>query len=146
MLDCRESSCLSHSGCFIIVRKQCKDKYHKAGVEVFDQIFEKSNASKDSQKKFQLFSFTLKSWERGKLIKVFNTSERKARNVEELVLPNPKTRRALASEDVEKFYKRDEISRMMPGMKDFVWVKNDDGTRIYIQKRLLLCNINELYA
>ena len=38
------------------------------------------------------------------------------------------------------------INRMMPGMKDFESVKNDDGTRPHIQKRLLLCNINDLYA
>ena len=35
---------------------------------------------------------------------------------------------------------------MMPGMKDFVSVKNDDGTRSHVPKRLLLCNINELYV
>ena len=39
-----------------------------------------------------------------------------------------------------------DISRMMSGMKDFVSVKNDDGTRSHVQKRLLLCNINKLYA
>ena len=35
---------------------------------------------------------------------------------------------------------------MMPGMKDFVSVKNDDGTRSHVKKRILLCNINELHA
>ena len=35
---------------------------------------------------------------------------------------------------VTTFYERDEISRMMPGIKDFVWVKNDDGTRPHVQK------------
>ena len=47
---------------------------------------------------------------------------------------------------VKKFYEHDDISKMMPGMKDFVSIKNNDGTRSHIQKRLLLCNLNELHA
>ena len=47
---------------------------------------------------------------------------------------------------VKNCYKRDDISRMMPRMKNFRSVKNDDGTRSQIQKRLLLCNSNELYT
>ena len=35
---------------------------------------------------------------------------------------------------------------MMPGMKDFASVKNDDGTSSHVQKTLLLYNINKLYA
>ena len=35
---------------------------------------------------------------------------------------------------------------MMPVIKDFVSVKNDDRTRSHIHKRLLICNINELYV
>ncbi|KYN27624.1 hypothetical protein ALC57_02985 [Trachymyrmex cornetzi] len=33
----------------------------------------------------------------------------------------------------------------MPGIKDFVSLKNDKGIRTHVQKRLLLGNINELY-
>ena len=47
---------------------------------------------------------------------------------------------------VKTFYERDDIIRMMTRMKDFVSVKNDDGTRSHVQKRLLLSNINKLYA
>ena len=59
------------------------------------------------------------------------------------------TGRALTPETetlVKKFYERDDVSQMMLGMKDFVSVKNDDRTRLQIQKRLLLCNFNELYT
>ena len=35
---------------------------------------------------------------------------------------------------------------MMPGMKNFVSVKNEDGTRSHIQKRLLLFDFNEVHA
>ena len=135
---------------------QCCDEYYKAGVEVLDQIIEKFNVSKSRQEKFQLLSLAPTSWRHRKLRKVFVTSERQAIKMKKLfleheihILPNPKKGRALPLEIeklVKTFYGRDDISRMMPGMKDFVSVKNDDGTRSHVQKRLLLRNINELYA
>ena len=137
-------------------KMQCDDEYHKAGVAVLDQIIENFNVSKSRREKFQLLSLAPKSWGRRKLRKVFSTSERQAIEVKQLVsehgiliLPNTKKVRALPLEIetlVRTFYERDDISRMMPGMKDFLSVKNDDGTRSHVQKRLLLCNINELYA
>ena len=62
---------------------------------------------------------------------------------------NPKTESALTPETdtlVKKFYECDDLNRMIPGIKDFASVKNDDGTHSHIQKRLLLCNLNELCA
>ena len=49
-----------------------------------------------------------------------------------LILPNPKRGKAWPLEIetlVKTFYERDDISRMMPGMKYFVSVKNYNGTR-----------------
>ena len=43
---------------------------------------------------------------------------------------------------VESFYQNDEYSREMPGAKQFVSV----GYKIHKQKRLMLCNLSELYA
>ena len=43
---------------------------------------------------------------------------------------------------VKAFYEDDEFSRMMPGRKDYVSV----GKNIHMQKRLLLCNLSELYS
>ena len=84
------------------------------------------------------------------MMKVFNITVRKARYVKKIVsvhgiftFHNLKTGRALTPETktlVKKLYKRNDISRMLPGMKDFVSIKNVDGTRSHIQKRLLLCN------
>ena len=48
--------------------------------------------------------------------------------------------------DVVAYYNNDDISRMMPGKKDFLSVKQDSGTREHVQKRLLLRNIKELHA
>lgn len=46
---------------------------------------------------------------------------------------------------VVSFYNDDEVSVNMPGKKDYVSVKKDDGQRIHVQKRLILSNVKELY-
>ena len=118
-------------------KMQCDNEYHKAGVEVLDKIIEKLNVSKSRQEKFQLLSLAPKSWGRRKLRKVFGTSKRRAIEVKQLVsehgiliLPNSKKGRALPLKIetlVNTFYEQDDISRMIPGIEDFVSVKNDDG-------------------
>ena len=67
---------------FLNTKMQCKNKYHKAGVEVGDQLINKFNASKDNQEEFKLLSLAPKSWGSRKMMNVFETSERKARNIE----------------------------------------------------------------
>jgi len=44
------------------------------------------------------------------------------------------------------YYKRNEISRMCPGKKQKIGVRNLDGEKEYHQKRLVLCNRKELYS
>ncbi|KAJ8935241.1 hypothetical protein NQ314_012916 [Rhamnusium bicolor] len=43
------------------------------------------------------------------------------------------------------FYENEENSKQLAGMKDFKSVKNCDGDRIRVQKKLILCNLKELY-
>lgn len=43
------------------------------------------------------------------------------------------------------FYESEENSKQLAGMKDFKSVKNCDGDRIRVQKKLILCNLKELY-
>ena len=47
-------------------------------------------------------------------------------------------------QNVTNFFESDEISRMCPGMKDFVPVRID-GEKVHKQKRLILCNLDEVY-
>ncbi|KAK6180046.1 hypothetical protein SNE40_012265 [Patella caerulea] len=64
-----------------------------------------------------------------------------------LATPNPKLGRTLPAEVealVEKFYYSDQISRVMPGQKDFVSVKTTTGKERK-QKRLVLSNLREAY-
>ena len=64
-----------------------------------------------------------------------------------LATPNPKlSGRTLTQRGVEQvkdWYRSDEVSCVMPGMKDFVSVKMEK--RIQIQKRFILCNLREAY-
>ena len=48
-----------------------------------------------------------------------------------------------AVEHVKEWYRSDEVSRMMPGMKDFVSEKMEK--RIKIHKHLILCNLREAH-
>ena len=64
-----------------------------------------------------------------------------------LSLPDPVRGPSLLQETVDivsAFYESDDISRVMPGKKDFVSVKKE-GKRQHIQKRLVLSNLREVY-
>lgn len=47
---------------------------------------------------------------------------------------------------VQQFYNDDQGTTLMPGMKDFVSVKNDKNERVHIQKRLILSNLKEFFV
>lgn len=49
------------------------------------------------------------------------------------------------SSAVIDFYNDDEMSSVMPGKKDFISLRNDDGSKVQVQKRLVLCNLKELH-
>ena len=62
--------------------------------------------------------------------------------------PNAKARKSLSEDTVklvQAFYYHDDISRVMPGKKDFVSVRNEKGEKEHRQKRLVLCNLREAY-
>ena len=92
------------------------------------------------------------SWPRSCIAQYFNVSEyaiRKARELKKekgiLAMPNPRRGKVLSTELVElvvNFYEDDEYSRQVPGKKDYVSLGNNQ----YKQKRLILCNLNELYT
>jgi hypothetical protein len=47
--------------------------------------------------------------------------------------------------DVHNFYLRDDISYQLPGKRDTVVVKEDDGSKVTHQKRILFNNLRETY-
>ena len=131
------------------------DEY-KSAVEVLNQIKEKCKASTSASEKIVLLTLAPKTWGRKRLAAEFNVSERQARKAIQLVKehgiltsPMPKKGRLLSAEVknlVVNFYSDDENSRMLPGKKDYVSVKKEDGSREHQQKRLILCNLSELYS
>lgn len=46
---------------------------------------------------------------------------------------------------VRQFYESDEVSRMLPGKKDYVTVRKKDGSKEKLQKRLVLGSLTEIY-
>ena len=95
-----------------------------------------------------------RSWSIKKIESEFSASNYMIRKAKELVkvkgilsTPDPKPGSSLPGKTIDRvtnFYQSDEMSRMMPGRKDFVSVKQSEG-RIHVQKRLILCNLRELY-
>ena len=102
-------------------------------------------------KRIQLLTMAPLDWSRKRVATFFEVSEyqvREARKLAEekgiLALPDPKRGRSLSKEvedSVKLFYEDDEYSRQMPGTKDYVSIARN----VHKQKRLLLCNLKELY-
>lgn len=124
--------------------------------EILKQLKEKfDDPSTSTSMKTMILTIAPKSWSENKLAKEFGTSRRQAAKAKQLVdqfgvmsSPNPRGGRKLPIETeslVRCFYLRADNSRVMPGAKDFISVKSDDGKRMHIQKQLLMCNIDELY-
>ncbi|KAJ8677796.1 hypothetical protein QAD02_013583 [Eretmocerus hayati] len=117
---------------------------------------EKFSSSEDKRGRILLLTLAPKFWSRNDLVKEFGCTEWEARRAKGLVSdrgilswPDNKRRETLSPnvvDAVEAYYNRDDKSRLMPGMNDYISVKNSDGKREHVQKRLLLCNMNELYS
>ena len=45
---------------------------------------------------------------------------------------------------VVEFYKQSEFVRIMPGAKQVLASRLNDGTKVYEPQRLVLCNLSEL--
>ena len=124
--------------------------------DILQQLKDKFNdPSTSTSMKTTILTLTPKSWSENRLADEFGTSRRQARKAKQLVeefgilsSPNPRGGRKLPVETenlVKSFYLREDISRILPGKKDFISVKLNDGKRTHVQKQLLLCNIDELY-
>ena len=125
------------------------------GGEIIQQLKEKFQSTTQRSEKLQILTILPKSWSLKKIQQEFGVSNYMTRKSKELVkekgvlsLPGPKPGPSLPQETVDNvcaFYESDEISRIMPGKKDVVSVKKD-GKRLYVQKRLVLCNLQEVYS
>jgi hypothetical protein len=124
-------------------------------IEMVQQLKEKFNETSSKSKKLSILTVLPKSWSRNKIINEFGCSEYLARQSKNLVkekgvfsTPNPRLGKHLNIETVTKvieFYNSPDVSRVLPGMKDYVSVKGADGTREKKQKSLILCNLKEAH-
>ena len=102
--------------------------------------------------KIQILTLIPDSWSRSYCSTFFDVSEhliRQARDLKKtkgiLAVPNAKKGKKLPDKVIEaviNFYEDDEFSRLLPGKKDTVSI----GYKEHQQKRLLLCNLKELFA
>lgn len=135
---------------------ECNDDYHKAGVVILNHIKDKFKNSDSRTEQIMFLSLAPKEWSRRKIVKEFGATEWQARKSIETVkkngilsVPNSKKGNPLPSSTIEivkGFYNSDNISRVMSGMNQFLYIKQDNGKRKHIQKRLLLCNLQELHT
>ena len=103
------------------------------------------------KRKIQILTLTPESWSRKYASEYFEVSEhliRRARKLKSengiLAIPDKKIGHNIPdflTALVQDFFQQDEYSRIMPGKKDCVKVKGGPPQ----QKRLLMCNLHELY-
>ena len=123
--------------------------------EIIAQLKDKFNSSNRKSEKVQILTILPQSWSIRKIEEEFGATNYMVRKAKQLVntrgilsTPNPKPGKMLSNDTVKlvyNFFENDEISRCMPGKKDFISVK-EDGRKVHKQKRLLLCNLNEAYT
>lgn len=127
-------------------------------LDSMEAVKEKINSTEDRSKKLSLLTLAPNSWTNRQTSKYFGVSEycvAQARSNKEKCgtlsdAPSGKNRKGQVT-DADKqrmieFYTSDEYSRQLLGMKNVIIVKQSNGKRLKIQKRLLLVNINELHA
>ena len=117
------------------------------------QVKEKLGKCHVREERIQLLTPIPEHQSRERAVSFFNVTEylvRTARNVKKekdlLGIPYSIRRHALSDEllaRVKSFYEDYQKSQKCAGKKDFVTVKNSDGTKECHQKRLILCNIRE---
>lgn len=123
--------------------------------EVINQLKEKFNTTTDKSVRMQILTTLPKSWTLKTIETEFGVSNFTARKAKKLLhekgvmsSPDPKPGRTLDPATValvKDFYQNDEVSRQMPGKKDFVSVKKY-GKRVHVQKYLILSTLREAYV
>ena len=122
--------------------------------EMITQLKDKFNKTELRSEKLTILTVLPRSWTLATIKEEFEVSDYMARQAKTLVREkgilssaNCRAGKSLSKDIVnvvQDFYKSDSVSRIMPGMKDYVSVKKD-GVRVHEQKHLVLCNLKEAY-
>lgn len=123
---------------------------------ILRNLKENFSNSTNRVKKLMILTCLPENWGIRKIMREFNASNYMVRQAKKLLKekgilesPNPKPGKALSKaivDTVKSFYENDEISRIMPGIKDCMTVVDLNGIKTKMSKRLILCNLKEAYS
>ena len=125
------------------------------GREMIEQLKEKFTSTTSRSERLTILTVLPERWSVAKVMEDFDVTSYMARSAKKLVedkgvlsTPNSKAGNPLSGNTLElvrSFFCHDDISRVMPGKKDFISVRNADGEKVHQQKRLVLCNLKEYH-
>ena len=120
------------------------------GREMIEQINYKFTSTSSRSERLTILTVLPKSWSIAKIMEEFGVTRYMAKSSKMLVedkgvlsCPNSTAGKPLSESTLElvrNFYCHDDISRVMPGRKDFLSVRNADGMKVH-QQRGLYCAI-----
>jgi hypothetical protein len=121
--------------------------------EVIGKLREKLIGCKSYAEKRQILTLAPSSWTVEKVAMEFGVTEYLVRSTRQQGLPTlsqPPKKKGHSLSDrtttaIMEFYCSDSVSRLLPGQNSFKAVRNPDGSKSKIQKRLLLMRIGEAY-
>ena len=123
---------------------------------IVEQLKQKFHNEINISQKIKLLTLVPVHWTIQETINEFKTTQymvkqaRALRDVKGILgerstdIKNPKKLNTKVVNQIVNFYEDDSNSRLLPGVKDYISIKTVDG-RQHIQKRLMLCNLLELY-
>lgn len=137
------------------IEKEPVDERNEADFQcLIEELKAKFAETTSHADKIQILTLIPKSWSLEKTRAEFSTTMylvRKARYIKKSfgVLGKPTSRQGKKIDGdilsmIENFYESDDISRLCPGIKDYVNINTDEG-KVQKQKRLILCNLKEAY-
>lgn len=125
------------------------------GEEMIEQLKSKMRTATTSDEKYLILTALPKSWSVRKVAREMGVSRSLARRSKNLVenrgiLSTPAQKLGSNSLDastvdlIQSFYRDDEHSQACPGKRDYVTI-NENGHQIKKQRRMLMCNLKEVY-
>ena len=124
--------------------------------EMMGQLRHKFKVTDNPSEKIKILTVVPRSWTIRRIVEEFGASRHQARCARNLQItsgclsePNPRGGKVIKQETEElvlSFYRSEQVSREMPGIKDVISVRSKGtGNRERVQKRLILCNLKEAF-
>jgi len=134
---------------------ECTGKHMCQDMSRLIGLLKEKMKTSSTARQIQMLTLAPASWTIAQTVKEFQVSEYKVKQARRLLKEKgvlgeteAKQGRTLSKEvedHVTEFYNSDEYTRLLPGAKDYVSIRDSKGKRQHRQKRLILMNLNELY-